>query len=1016
MKNKSFDKRIYNLNSIERYASGYPIGKDDAYRIRSLNGKWRFKFLESVCDIPEDFGEDSFDWSDFSEIDVPSEWQIEGYDVPIYTNIAYPRAIETKNPFRIPKIHDKKTSAGLYVREFELDSVADRHFIRFCGANPCAEAYLNGQFVGYSEDSFDFQEYDVSDKVRVGRNVLSVIVRRYCVGSYLEDQDMWRLSGLFRDVVLINKPEIELSDIYAYSDFCGDGYKEAILNIVATISGLRDGLRLKVEIFDREGKKAKEIWSDVSESETRISEKFDEVDAWSDEAPNLYRLDFTLYASGEFSDKRSVNFGFREIRVTPHSNGRGPFIELNGKPIKFRGVNRHEFHPDFGHAVPNEITYADLALCKRNNITAIRTSHYPNSQAFYDYCDKLGLLVICENNLETHGLSAIIPRNSKFWAERCAYRMRNMVNAFKNHPCIVSWSLGNESGNGKAFAVMREAALAIDKTRFIHYEQDTTGKISDVMSEMYATLSKMRPIGENKTVVHGRSLACPTGVLYPPSKYRDLPFVQCEYAHCMGNSLGNFADYWSEFKRYDRLAGGFVWDFADQAIKRIAEDGTPMYLFGGDFGDKPNSGVFSFNGLLRADRTPNPALHEVRKAYQMVEFEFAEGKLRLTSLFNFVPIENHALKITYLSDGEEFSTESFKPDPIAPGESREFTLHLPKTGGELSVLCELASPGDGRVIAYEQFVVGPAFFASDEKPAEARADSREAGARRALQVDESNAWEAHIYNDSVHYVVDRVTGGITSVGISSVEKLRNPILPNFARATIDNERFEQVPFPSLRRLLGVYKFHKAQDALAPKKNIRIVSVDDGVSVRIDWRFRYGKCATNYTFRDDCVDLELIVKPTCALARYGFTFSPRGEIDEMTFYARGPFENYCDRKSAAVLRKYSGRPDEFNHMYLSPQENGNHTDARYLELKTAESDYLIRALGAPFEFNVQPYSIAKLESARHAHELVKDDFYTVSIDGRQRGVGGDLPGVACLKPQYKILPNVPHRVAFRLAIS
>ncbi len=1005
---KSFwqNKRIFNVNSLTRYASGFPLSVENIYKIIKLSGDWKFKFCPTVFDIPESFGSKEFNDSDFGTMKVPAEWQIQGVDTPIYTNIVYPYAIESKNLFRVPKIYGKKTSAGLYVCEFELNALNDKYFIHFGGVNSCAEVYLNGEFVGYSEDTFDFQEYDVTNYVKEGKNKLSVIVYRYCTGSYLEDQDMWRLSGIFRDVYLINKPVTEIADVYARSEFVDDKYDAATLYIDAKIGGIdpSDKLTLITEVFDETNALVCKIETEVLEEKVQLSERFNEVYAWSHEKPYLYRIDFTLLKNGEFNDKRSINFGFREVKIVPYKDGKGPFILLNGKPVKFRGVNRHEFHPDYGHAVPAELIYKDLLICKENNITAIRTSHYPNSKIFYDYCDKLGILVMCENNLETHGLSMFIPGNSKMWTKQCVYRMENMVNTYKNHPCIVSWSLGNEAGFGKAFVEMKKAALAIDKTRFIHYEEDVTGKVSDVFSEMYAHVEKMDAIGQNKRVSHCfLTVFRPLGVSYSPAKYRDLPYMECEYAHCMGNSLGDFADYWAKFKQYDRLAGGFIWDFADQAIKRVAEDGTIEYRYGGDFGDVPNAGVFSFNGIVKADRTPNPALYEVRKQYQMVDFAYENGVITVKNGFMFTNLDKYELTYTFLTDGEVTETKNVVLGSVPAGEQCKIEIDVPSSDGEQTLLCELRAPNDDRVVAYEQFLVKEGTFDLTEPTGN-------------MACDETNYWEYRIYNDSVQYIVDKVTGGITSIKKGNVEILRSPIMPNFVRATIDNDRYEQVDLPIVKKIMGVYKFHNAQKKIAPKKNVRLENKDGVVSVIMDWRFKYGKLSTKYTFFNNGIDMVLMVKPCCELVRYGFSFGMREAVKNMTFYAKGPFENYCDRNSAAILRRYEGVAEDFNHEYLSPQENGNHTDARYLSLGDEVNGLIILAKEKPFEFGVLPYSMEKLEKADHAHELVKDDHYTVTIDGKQRGVGGDTPAMACLKPPYKINAGTVHRLACRIIVK
>ena len=1006
MKNFWNDKNVFNVNSVKRYAAGFPIDIQNTYRIKNLSGSWKFKFCPTVNDIPKDFGTAQFDYSPFDSIRVPSEWQIQGFDTPIYTNIVYPYALETANLFAVPNVKANKTSAGLYVCEFEVGTPIDRYFIHFGGVNSAAEVYLNGEFVGYSEDTFDFQEYNVTDLIKEGQNVLSVIVYRYCTGSYLEDQDMWRLSGIFRDVYLINKPQYEIQDIYVKSIFDGKNFAQAILQANVEINDVCADQKLVIEIFDKEEKPVLKIEKKITEGSNTIEESFDHPTLWSHENPYLYRMDFTLYVNDRFADKRSINFGFRDVRIVPMKDGVGPFILLNGKPVKFRGVNRHEFHPEYGHAVPAELIYKDLILCKENNITAIRTSHYPNQKVFYDYCDKLGILVMCENNLETHGLSFCIPGSSRLWTKHCIYRMENMVNTYKNHACIVSWSLGNESGFGKSFMAMKQAALAIDDTRFIHYEEDVSGKVSDVFSVMYEPLEKMDPIGQNKTVMHDKmTVFRPLGVVYTPKIYRDLPFMQCEYSHCMGNSLGNFADYWQKFKQYDRLAGGFIWDFADQAIKYTNEKGVVEYRFGGDFGDKPNAGVFAFNGIVKADRSPNPALFEVKKQYQMVDFSFDGKDVTIQNDFMFTDLNGYTVKITYISNGEDIGKEySIVLGNIAPGGSYTFAPEIPVADGELSMIVSLYSPLSANCIAYEQFTLREYNW---ELP------------KLAGNINyEETYCELIVSDENTKYILDKETGGIISIKKGDYELLRNPIIPNFVRASIDNDRFASVNIDFVKNLLGVYKFHKAQQKIAPKKKGITIKKDENgpVTITMEWKYPYAKLFTTYVFGAEGIDIRMEIKPKCDMIRYGFKFETRSAVKDMTFYAKGPYENYCDRKTAAILKKYTGVADDFNHEYLSPQENGNHTDARYLTLGTPENGITVLAKNKPFEFGVLNYPMEALEKATHAHELVKEDHYYVTIDGKQRGVGGDLPAMARLKKPYKIEAGQNYTLEFRLKIN
>ncbi|MCR4662137.1 MAG: hypothetical protein K5765_09110 [Clostridia bacterium] len=1013
MKRYFNNKNVWNCNTVERYASGFPIDINGKEKIINLSGEWLFKFFDNSKNVPEDFGREEFDYSDFDKIKVPLEWQIAGIDTPIYTNIIYPKAINTTDFIRMPRVYEEKVSCGLYVKEFDIESidVKDDMYINFAGVNPCCEVYLNGQFIGYSEDSFDFQEYDISKFVREGKNILMCAVFRYCTGSYLEDQDMWRLSGIFRDVYLINKPKREIFDIFATSTFSDNDYSKCKFNISVTIKGLEKRHRIKILVKSFEDDSILiERNEEVGDNENKFSYDVEGFKLWSHEIPNLYEIIVTLLDEDTILDCRKTNFGFREVKIVKYDEEtqRGPFILLNGKPLKFRGVNRHEFHPDYGHAVPVELIESDIKLCKENNITAIRTSHYPNNKEFYNLCDKYGILVMCENNLETHGLSFAIPKNSKYWTKQVVYRVRNMVNTFKNHPCIVSWSLGNESGCGEAFREMKKEILLIDKTRFIHYEEDITGEISDVFSEMYGPQEKMAKIGENKKVRHCMTTVFkPLGVVYKPKMYVNLPYMQCEYAHCMGNSLGNFSDYWSDFKKYDRLAGGFIWDFADQAIKyENKETGKIEYRFGGDFGDKPNDGVFAFNGIVRADRSPNPALYEVKKEYQMVDFTLKNDVIKVINKYMFLNMENFKYKVDLIIEGEtskslEGIITSLKPNEVFDIDISSMILDLDEEK-ENSLICSVINSKSDNIVAYNQFILNEkdlSFTIQEDSP---------------LQYDDED-FRLKIVSKNTNITIDKLTGFITSMKYNSKELLLSPIRPNFIRPTIDNDRFAQVNMDFVKTIMGVYKFHKAK--FTPKR-IDVSGDDSTVTVVIDWNYKYGKLQTIYFVNDGKVKIQMSITPNTNLIRYGFTFETIKEFQNIQFFANGPFENYCDRKSAAISKIYKGKPDEFCHQYLSPQENGNHTYTKYFDIISDIDDLNIKvsAVNKPVEFTCIPYSLDTLEKCTHAHEVEKADHMYVYVDGKQRGVGGDIPAIASLKPPYKINKGEKYEFEFVIEIS
>ena len=720
------DIDVYSVNTEPRSAAGFPCSAAWEKKTVSLNGIWKFRYCESVNDIIEGYYAPDFDVSSFDDLEVPSEWQIKGYDIPIYTNINYPKAISTT---RIPYIKPELNSCGLYVREFEVEDTDDNVFIHFGGINSSGEVFVNGKFVGYSQDTFDECEYDITDFVHPGVNRLAVTVRRYCSGSYLEDQDMWRLSGIFRDVTLVYEPKVFIEDMYMRSEMAED-FKSAVFKLDCVVKARRaqfDGGKLKVDILRADGAKFASAEAEVKAladgefCNVTFEMPVENFELWSHEDPYLYTVQVTL-SGGDYTDRREHKFGFREVKITPYDSktGRGPFILLNGVPLKICGVNRHDFHPDYGHAVPESIIRSDLELLKNSNITNVRTCHYPNSRRFYELCDEIGILVMSENNLETHGLATRVPRSDPHWTAECCYRVRNMVNSYKNHSCILFWSLGNESGNGNAFAEMKKEILKIDKTRPVHYEPDAKLKTSDLFSEMYTVQTAMKSIGENKPHTHSRALwNLGLGYHLKPSDYVDKPFIECEYSHAMGNSMGNFADYWEDFKKYDRLAGGYIWDFADQSIRTKIADGRDKWNYGGDFGDKPNDSNFAFNGVFRADRTPNPHYYEVVKCYQQADFSLKSGKITVLNRFMFTSLDNFRLRLELREQGKLIdSAELELPDK---GYLEKAVVDVPfdlKTESERTLDCELILRRDimaleaGHIMAREQFVLGKYNYSS----------------------------------------------------------------------------------------------------------------------------------------------------------------------------------------------------------------------------------------------------------------------------------------------------------------
>ncbi|MBQ7652950.1 MAG: DUF4981 domain-containing protein [Clostridia bacterium] len=978
---------IFSVNTLKRNSLEARVDVNGKPYQRSLNGQWRFKFFSSVNEIKDEMFARDYDVSGFDSLKVPSNWQLCGYDIPIYTNINYPYPINSKD-FRKPSINDEINPCGLYVTEFDIDEDYSDLRLEFCGINSCGFVYVNGQFVGYSEDTFDIVTYDITNFVVKGKNRLTVLVIRYCTGSYLEDQDMWRLSGIFRDVNLRFEPAARFEDAFLKATF-NDDLSKCDLTCDVVLGGEYAGADCSFNIPELN------VHGSLSAKDVL---KFDFNDLtpelWSHEIPKLYKVILTLSKDGVEFDRRVIQYGFRKIEIIKGNKGEQPYVALNGKLFKMCGVNRHDFHPDYGHAVPDEITNSDLLLIKRNNINTVRTCHYPDSRYFYRRCDEIGLLVISENNLETHGSAKLIPHNNATWTKNCCYRMENMVRTYRNHPSIIFWSLGNESGIGEAFKEIRKCALALDDTRLIHYEP--MHEVSDVISEMYTVQEKMQKIADNKTIIHSRAFwNNMMGNVLTAKAYRDKPFMQCEYAHCMGNSLGNFIDYWKDFENNPRLLGGCIWDFADQSIKRVV-NGVTEWTMGGDWGDKPHDGQFAFNGIVRADRSPNPALYEVKKVYARIFLTLDDNVLTIKNKYSFIDLSRFEMRVIAKCDGKEVVNKLVEiPATAAMTESKvkldkEF---FPAKGYstldvEFSYKDSTEYAEAGYVCAYEQFVT---------QKSELPCVLPQKSAKIECEIKDSII---AVKGDDFNYSFDKKTGGFVSLIIKGKEYLSSPIVPQYWRAYTNNDTYASLsPETDTFAFLNLRRHKKANAKMRPLAT-SVKKGEDCVEIITSWHmFLQSGTKTIYkVYGDGKIDAELKFFAWSNQIRYGLTCALAKGIDGFEYFGMGPNENYIDRVAAARMGVYSGTAEELSHDYLYPQENGNRMGVRWVNI--ADKIKII-AENKPFEFSAHPYDINMLENAKHLHELGRREEITVNVDGGQRGVGGDVPCCSFLKSQYRL---------------
>ncbi|MEQ8847585.1 glycoside hydrolase family 2 TIM barrel-domain containing protein [Botrimarina sp.] len=943
-----------------RYASPY---------VKSLAGEWRFKLVPNPEDRPTDFYEPGFDSSGWDTIRVPSNWQTEGFGQPIYLNVPYPF---DPNPPKIAGPHGNPV--GSYLRQFSVPDEWEGRTIEICfdGVESAMYLWCNGQRVGYSQGSrtparFDFTPYLNAD----GQNTLAAQVFRWSDGSYLECQDFWRLSGIFRDVYLEAVPETHIVDVELIPSLEENG-ADGVITPRIDVSG-PDAVTTHLQFYDNAGREVSEVEVDPADASMggRMEVGFEKPELWSAEEPNLYRCVISLIdAQGGVIEATAVNVGFREVAI---DDG---LLTVNGRPVYLCGVNRHEHDPRTGHYVKRESMIRDIELMKRHNINAVRTSHYPNAPEFYDLCDEYGLYVVDEANIESHGMGYGPESLAKdpAWGPAHLDRARRLVERDKNHPSVIIWSLGNEAGNGVNFMANYDWIKERDPSRPVQYERaEYTDRNTDIRCPMYA------PIDEIVRYARGEIEGVET----------DRPLILCEYEHAMGNSLGNMADYWTEIRRHRLLQGGFIWDWVDQGLVKKNDAGQEFWAYGGDFGDHPTDGNFCCNGLVQPDRKPNPSLTEAKKAYERVHTEAidaAAGKIKLTNGYDHRSLAGVELVWRLEVDGTVVGRGATTAPELGPGESAEVALPLkkpaPLAGQETTLTVSYRqkeatrwAPA-GHELAWAQFAI--------DTPADrfAATDTPDVHVSQTEPTDD--AFVLTVGDTRVR--IGRQSGLVESLVFDGEEQLAAPIAPNYWRAPIDNDRGAK-----LHEKLRVWR------DVASSRSVESVEEIDrsaaAASVRVVFSSLGGKLKETLAYRltgagDLVVAHEIDADDSLPMIpRIGLQTELPPAIATATWFGRGPHENHWDRKASAPLGRYSMPADRLTHDYVRPQENGQRTDVRWLAL-TSPTDRGLIVVGRPtFEFALRPYTPESLEAAGHPYEIEPSDRLTLQIDHRQMGLGG-----------------------------
>ncbi|MBY0203060.1 beta-galactosidase, LacZ type [Paenibacillus cucumis (ex Kampfer et al. 2016)] len=986
---------------------------------QTLNGSWKFSFAETPEQRIVSFYEAGYDASNWDEIAVPSNWQLQGYDYPHYTNMTYPwveREPELKPPFA-PATYNP---VGSYIRTFTVPADwKDRPvLLHFEGVESAFYVWVNGELVGYSEDTFTPAEFDITAYLTEGENKLAVEVYRWCDASWLENQDFWRLSGIFRGVYLHSPSAVQIADFFVRTEL-DDALQNAELQLDVKLynhnAGQQvEGLTVQAQLYDAEQKlvldqplAAEVSFANEEEITLHLSTPVVNPLLWSAETPNLYTLVlFIQNTLGETVEAVRTRVGFRRFEI------KDGLMKINGKRIVFKGVNRHEFSPDSGRAIGREDMIRDIELMKAYNVNAVRTSHYPNQTLWYELCDEYGLYVIDETNLETHGTwyygqkemnDGNIPASKPEWRDNVIDRCNSMFQRDKNHASIIIWSLGNESFGGDNFIAMYDYLKQADPTRLVHYEGTyhyrPTDSASDIESTMYISPNDIEQ--------------------YARMKGDKKPYIICEYSHAMGNSCGGLHLYWEMFDKYEILQGAFIWDWVDQSIRTKTADGIEYLAYGGDFGESPHDGNFCGNGLILADKTVTPKLEEVKKCYQNVRMQalnLQTGLVRITNHFLFTDLNEYALAWTLSHNG--LSVEKGHLDIAAqPGESVE--VHIPYTPSSdlyteavLTVSLETKKATKwaeaGHEIGWEQFVVSPRLRAIQQPVA---------GASDALQVEELQVGGLKVNAGEVSISFSSVTGALTSYQINSQEQLLAPARANFWRAMTDND-------------LGNKLNERAafwRDAHATKKLIRFEHHTDaqGCHVTTDYTWDVSPGSTLSITYHIKPNSELEISQTLVsgaglpeLPEFGMLFELKDSLDTISWYGRGPHDNYIDRQSSARLGYYTGAVRDQFVPYLKPQECGNKTDVRFAEITSAVGEDAAKGsiglhfeANAPFEINALPWSPEELEANDHVYKLPVSSHTIARINYMQMGVGGDDSWSARTHPEYTLQANRPYHFTF-----
>ncbi len=969
--------------------------REESDRMQLLNGTWKFQYFNSIYDIQDSFFEKNYDTENFDEIQVPSVWQMAGYDTHQYTNIRYPF------PFDPPYV-PQDIPCGAYVHNFEYsrDEKASKAFLNFEGVDSCFYVWINGSYIGYSQVSHMTSEFDVTDVLQDGTNTVAVLVMKWCDGSYLEDQDKFRMSGIFRDVYILKRPKQAISDYHIKTRI------EDMLAKVEIEMKFYSPLNVKISIEDRNG--AVVALGSIAEEGTAVLE-IASPELWNTENPYLYKL--ILETENEVIVD---HIALRKIEI------KDQVIYLNGQKIKFRGVNRHDSDPVTGFTISLEQLTTDLTLMKQHNFNAIRSSHYPNAPFFYEMCDKYGFMVIDEADIEAHGPFMIYRKEdtdyNRFkrwnemiaddpaWEEAIVDRVKLMVERDKNRFCIVMWSMGNESAYGCNFEKALEWTKNFDPDRITQYESaryrnyDETYDYSnlDVYSRMYPALSEIQEYLD---------------------KDGSKPFLLVEYCHSMGNGPGDFEDYFQMIQDNDKMCGGFVWEWCDHAIAHgTAENGKTIYAYGGDHGEEIHDGNFCMDGLVYPDRTVHTGLLEYKNVYRparVISYDKESGELVLHNYMDFDDLKDY-VKISYelTQDGLVISKGKLPEVSAAPHSEGKINLkiNVPESGKcylkfIYHLKKELPLLDEDHILGFDEIEVSQ----KDAKCQLAEKWVEKTVTDSELQVSEDDT-QIHIKGREFAYTIDRRTALFTEMKFAGREYLNHPMELNIWRAPTDNDMYIKSEWKKAH-YDKAYTRAYTTEVVQGKHGVKITShasvvaetVQKILDVTITWKIEAaGKIDADIevTKDDEFPDLP----------RFGVRMFLDKKLSAVRYFGMGPQESYCDKHQAASHGLYQANVDDLHEDYIRPQENGSHYDCEYVELNNSRYGIVVSAENA-FSFNASYYTQEELEKKTHNYELTESDSVVFCVDYALNGIGSNSCGPVVLD-QYRF-DDVLFRFQFTL---